>query len=181
LICTKTILSGTLPPLVLHNPILIVGATVKVAFQAAPEEANAYVGKDISNIFSVKVHTLITTTTIVQTYPVLINTNQPATLTLISPNGGEVLHVGETINITWKTTNMLKSVPVSIHLLVNGSNRFIDAIIYNTGSYQWTVPSELVGQSIIGTNVKVELEANGGGQGIVLSSVSASGFTILPN
>jgi hypothetical protein len=165
-----------------------IGSTEKVAFPATADEENAYFGKNISNIFSVKVYdsnTITTSAELIATQSVLINSNQPSSLTLTSPNGGEVWHVGETVNITWKTTNMNQNVSIAIELYTDYDHHNIALVIpveaTNTGIYQWTIPSTIEYQSVVGSDERIKLMANGGGIGIVLTSISISDFTILPN
>jgi hypothetical protein len=64
----------------------------------------------------------------------------PASLAVISPNGGETLHSGQVYAITWKAVGVEK-VYIS---LVNGGKEFgtmgpFDATLQ---SYSWTVPDE---------------------------------------
>jgi hypothetical protein len=155
-----------------------------IAFPATYDEYNAYFMKDVSNIFSVKVHEPIVSTASNTTESVLINPNQEPTLTITSPNGGGVWHIGETVNITWTSTNLTKDASIAIYLCPNyengGTALIISGEVANTGTYKWTVNtiSEL-GKSypVIGSHTRVQLMAKWG-YGNVLGSISANDFTI---
>lgn len=86
--------------------------------------------------------------------PQTIDDGKPS-ITILSPNGGESLHIGLRKNITWKTNNFSTGEVVSIYLIQNLSGCFnlkpgyscqpvIDpenVIVSNTaspGQYQWT-------------------------------------------
>ena len=64
-------------------------------------------------------------------------------VTVISPNGGEIWSKGQKVQISWNTTGGIKS--VNIRLAVLGSddaqtfNAAIASGVPNTGSYEWTV------------------------------------------
>lgn len=153
------------------QPNINIGATEKVAFPATADEDNAYFGKIISNIFSVKVHAPTTTTNSIK-----IDPDKAATITLKYPNGGEVWHVGETVNITWTTTNLKKDATIYIDLYNNYGNDLAFLFIpdsVNNGSYKWKVTSELQGKSTIGSHSRIQLECNLG-TGTILKSVSAA-------
>gem|GEM_PF-2899176 len=78
------------------------------------------------------------------------NTLPPSSITVLSPNGGESYKVGDKINIKWLATNV-KNNTVSIALAYpssDSSSNYNGAYkvaydINNTGSYMWTIPSEL--------------------------------------
>jgi len=70
-------------------------------------------------------------------------------ITVTSPNGGENWKVGETHNITWTSSNF-GSMGVSINLLNPGATgaaylKNIASNLPNTGTYQWTIPSNISG------------------------------------
>src|SRR3989339_1121871 len=76
-------------------------------------------------------------------------TNTQPSITVTSPNGGETWNIGETHNITWTTSNF-GSMGVSINLLNPGATgaaylKNIALNIPNSGSYQWTIPSDISG------------------------------------
>ncbi|MCF8457826.1 MAG: hypothetical protein K9H62_18005 [Bacteroidales bacterium] len=65
----------------------------------------------------------------------------PNTITVISPNGGEVWTAGSTQNITWSTTGTVSYV-VIYYSTNNGTNwNLIDDYSYNDGLYEWTIPN----------------------------------------
>jgi len=173
------------------QPDINIGATERVAFPATSDEDNAYFGENISNIFSVKVHEPITTTYSPETFKtqsVLINPDQRASLTLTSPNGGEIWHVGESVTITWISTNLTKDASIAIYLYAdyghNSTALVIPGVASNTGSFKWAVNS--INEAghlfpVAGSHIRVKLMANGGAVGVVLTSISANDFTILPN
>ncbi|HLP45456.1 MAG TPA: hypothetical protein VK469_05900, partial [Candidatus Kapabacteria bacterium] len=63
-----------------------------------------------------------------------------ASLTVLSPNGGETMAVGYTYSITWASTGTITNVKIE-YTRDNGSSwETIAAAAPNTGSYNWTVP-----------------------------------------
>jgi hypothetical protein len=63
-------------------------------------------------------------------------------ITVIAPNGNEVLYAGNTVTITWSSENLSDN--VSIELYDNGSlESIISASTANDGSYSWTIPETL--------------------------------------
>ena len=97
----------------------------------------------------------------------------------MSQNGGEVYHVGETVDITWTSTNLSKNANINIYLIYQSANHTsevaIDYNVPNTGSYKWTVTS-----MIVTSQLKISLETNGiaANGGLPLISLSANYFTI---
>lgn len=165
------------------QPDINIGATERIAFPATSDEDNAYFGENISNIFSVKVHAPITTTYKTEsttTKSVEINPNQPTGLTITSPIGGEIWHVGETVNITWTTTNLTKDAPIVIKLYPYGDTVHALTIdgVANTGSYKWII-EPINGVTVVSSHARIGLMANGGAVGVVITSISANDFTIL--
>jgi hypothetical protein len=77
---------------------------------------------------------------------VTIDNIQPANLTVITPNGGEVWNIGATYNITWTTptdTNLVTK-PISIELYNDNSGTQYGLIAEDlapAGPYVWTVPA----------------------------------------
>ena len=71
-------------------------------------------------------------------------TTTPTTpsVTVISPNGGEIWQVGNTYTIKWPTTGVGASAPTAIYLSM-GDTRIPIAETTNTGSYNWTIPATL--------------------------------------
>jgi len=66
---------------------------------------------------------------------------EPSTLTLLSPNGSEIIMGGTTYDITWGNTGTVDSVLIECSI-DNGDTwaRVYPANIGNTGSYNWLVP-----------------------------------------
>jgi Leucine-rich repeat (LRR) protein len=67
---------------------------------------------------------------------------QAPSVTVTSPDGGEVWAAGSVQTITWDTTGQIGS--VSIEYTRNNGKRWdtVTSSTANTGSYQWTVPSQ---------------------------------------
>jgi len=65
---------------------------------------------------------------------------------IIAPNGGEVWNTGSTYNIKWNVPDITR---VSIYVLDHSTGRpstvstGIVAVVPNTGSYQWKIPSSM--------------------------------------
>jgi DNA-binding beta-propeller fold protein YncE len=79
-------------------------------------------------------------------------TQTPATLTLTSPNGGETWNLGETQTITWTSSEVSGEVQLRL-LQDNVSLRIIKNLTENDGSYDWTIPTDL----LPGANYKVRV------------------------
>ncbi len=78
-----------------------------------------------------------------QSSAVSVTTPVPVVLTITSPNGGESLNTGSNHTITW-TSSGGTTPTVNLELYKSGSS--ITSIIYgtpNTGSYAWTIPTNL--------------------------------------
>ncbi len=85
------------------------------------------------------------------------NTSVPS-ITVLSPNGGETLRQGQTYTIKWSTNNISSDKKIGISLQVHkpetGELTTSDVIdiarnINNTGSYNWTVPSNIVARQYV--------------------------------
>jgi len=80
-----------------------------------------------------------------QTPPV--NTQTTASITLLSPNGGEVLKAGGTYKIKWQASSSFTSDYPKVSILLVGGSRDQAVtpdqtiIANNTGSYEWTIPN----------------------------------------
>ena len=68
-----------------------------------------------------------------------------SSLSVISPNGGEMWKVGETHNITWSAKNALPSayVIISLNSMQGATSTTLISSTTNSGSYSWTIPSIL--------------------------------------
>lgn len=66
---------------------------------------------------------------------------EPSTLTLLSPNGSEIIMGGTTYDITWGNTGTVES--VLIEFSIDNGNTWSNVYppnVGNTGSYNWLVP-----------------------------------------
>jgi hypothetical protein len=69
-------------------------------------------------------------------------------ITLVSPNGGETWIVNTEQIITWAATSIITN--VRIRYSVNNGTTWNDVnIVPNTGSYTWTVPSQITDQALV--------------------------------
>jgi len=144
------------------QPDINIGAIKTVAFPASADEYNAYVMQDVSHIFSVKVHEPNTTT--------IAHTTEP-TITITYPKGGETFHVGDTITIKWKSTNIRNTEPFNIVVQLSSGNLEYIADMRNTGSYEWIIPASIGGVQTIGTKNKICVsDSNGPTSGNSISS-----------
>jgi len=63
-------------------------------------------------------------------------------VTVTSPNGGDLLLVGDAANITWTSPNMTENVRIEVNRTYPGTTwETLAASAPNTGSYSWTVTS----------------------------------------
>ena len=62
---------------------------------------------------------------------------------VIFPNGGEVFHLGETVEIRWETMGV--SNDLDIHILKGGvlDRKLHENHVRNDGSWQWTIPVDM--------------------------------------
>ncbi|NMC41267.1 MAG: hypothetical protein GYA43_08875, partial [Bacteroidales bacterium] len=78
-------------------------------------------------------------------------------VTLIAPNGGEVLRGGGTYTITWTATDIhFGTTPIALAYSTDGGTTFSNTITTateNDGSYVWTVPGTE------STNVQIQVAA----------------------
>ncbi|MEN8152375.1 MAG: Ser-Thr-rich GPI-anchored membrane family protein [Acidobacteriota bacterium] len=96
------------------------------------------------------------------------------TVTVTSPNGGEVWNIGEAYNVTWNSIGM--SGNVGIKLFQNGISLGYIAldVPVNDETYSWTI-SEIIGVGPIvpGTNYQIQIKQSG-----IASDLSDAVFTI---
>jgi hypothetical protein len=95
--------------------------------------------------------------------------NSPS-LTVTSPNGGEVSDLGTTRTITWTSSCVTGQIAIDIY---NGATNLQRYNVSNTGSYTWTITPTLFPA---GTAYKVGLSAMSG----TVSDFSNSTFTLQP-
>jgi|GEM_PF-1429530 len=69
-----------------------------------------------------------------------ISSETEPTITVISPNGGEMLTVGATYDITWSSTGSIDDVIIEYSTDNGSSWETIEISTANDGSYNWTVP-----------------------------------------
>ncbi|MDD5145080.1 MAG: hypothetical protein PHW72_03080 [Candidatus Pacebacteria bacterium] len=69
---------------------------------------------------------------------------QPGSITVLSPNGGEQLRIGETYTIRWITSPYYNT-NVNLYLLADGYNLAIASDPYNLGFYNWKIPEKIGG------------------------------------
>ena len=62
-----------------------------------------------------------------------------STITVLSPNGGETITVGDTVNVTWKSTALSADSMVRISLYKGVELVSTLATVANSGSYSWKV------------------------------------------
>jgi len=169
--------------------------TLKTLVYYLPDsEFEAYegTGKNPSDVFSVKVHESVQES-IATSDPALINQNKKASLTLTYPKGGEIWHVGQTVNITWTSTNLNKDASIFISISNDSGNTLLPLVgqygIQNTGNFQWIVTSSYVhptgygnaapniNTSYIGNHIRIEVDFNSSFT-TIKGSLSATDFTI---
>ena len=99
-----------------------------------------------------------------------------ASLSVLSPNGGESLPMGSTFNITWETSGVTN--PVKITLWRNGSllGKIADGVDFSSGTYGWTVGDYIGGTAPPASGYTVKIKE----KGTTAADVSDSGFTIAP-
>jgi sugar lactone lactonase YvrE len=103
----------------------------------------------------------------------LVDTNPPA-VTVVSPNGGEELEVGDPATLQWTATGASDIAAVSLAISRNGGASYttIASGLPNTGSYAWTVTGP--GSSSCRLRVTATDEL-----GVSASDVSDGTFTIV--
>lgn len=74
---------------------------------------------------------------------------QPLAFKLIAPNGGETYYVNQTTTIRWVQMPDISQVKIEYSLNNGSSWTTIAASAPNTGSYQWTLPSQTSTQALV--------------------------------
>lgn len=148
----------------------------QIFFALPYQELNAFIssGKDSNDVFSVKVfeYKEPTESQILQSTIPNTAASLPS-LTLISPRGGEILHVGDTVTITWTTTNM-PNVPIDIDIIMSDTDTTRVHIVSgapNNGNYKWTVAKIITGNSIIGNNKRIAIKPSNNSNPMVMSGL----------
>jgi len=98
-----------------------------------------------------------------------------SSITVLSPNGGETLTEGQAYRITWNSSGIQASVNID---LVDGFGRVTRRIaenVPNNGSYNWSVPKDLVSETsgvfkiIVGANERAGASDMSNGQFRIVS------------
>jgi hypothetical protein len=81
----------------------------------------------------------------------VIEDNTPPSVTVTSPNGGEIWYFCGTQNITWTATDASGVDSVSIYYSFNGGAEYtlIASSEANDGTYAWTVPDEFTEEALV--------------------------------
>jgi len=94
--------------------------------------------------------------------------NGPVFMTITSPKNGAAWKVGDTVTITWTSTNLPSYVYVGIDLYGGTGNGFIGSTI-NTGSFNWVVTNQVIGTKI---GIGLNCPGSNGSQNSVYVSIS---------
>jgi hypothetical protein len=80
--------------------------------------------------------------------------NPVPTITVTSPNGGEIWTVGSTYQITWDTTNLFGY--INLRLLIGTYGNYLNIGSANAiaGTYDWTIPATV---NPVGSNFRIRL------------------------
>ena len=90
-----------------------------------------------------ELETTTTTTTDIPT-TTTTTTTAPGIVSLIFPNGGEALYLGEIITITW-SSSLGVTEAMKLELYKNGEvDRVINPGTSNDGSYEWIIPADII-------------------------------------
>jgi len=94
----------------------------------------------------------------------------PDSLSLIAPNGGEILHPGTMTSIRWSSTGTVSSVALAYSTDAGATwTPIVSGVAASAGLYTWTVPNVSTAQAL------VRVSQVGGG----VSDVSDAPFTII--
>lgn len=95
--------------------------------------------------------------------------NQPPTITVLAPNGGEVLYASDLTTITWSSVNV--STVRLDYSTNNGSswNLITNQVPASLGNYLWSIPAGISGISL----VRIQDDSNA-----LVSDISDASFTI---
>jgi len=172
------------------QPEINIQAIEPVLFAASEDEVNTYFMKDVSHIFSVKVYDPEIKIAITTTYKTsLVSTTsttvtiQPS-ITVIYPAGGEVFHVGQSVNIKWTTTNIPKDTSLVLSLEIPNVNQraalngYGYNTVANTGSFTWIIPLNVYGgNSTIGNQERINVQGIVSNTGINYgNAIGSSGY-----
>jgi hypothetical protein len=79
-------------------------------------------------------------------FPVNIKTSLASAITIASPLGGEVWHIGETHDITWSSTDVQNIYIYLVYFNSKGEEEESDPIVTvpaSQGSYAWTIKNQI--------------------------------------
>lgn len=124
-----------------------------------------------------------------------INPNKQPSIKVTYPSGGETFHVGQTVNITWKASNLPQDANISIDISNDSMNRVALPLagqhggVPNTGSYKWVVTSSYVSvpdmgipsnwnTSYIGTHMRIRVSWGSWSNGNLVGYADTPDFTI---
>ena len=71
--------------------------------------------------------------------------SQNPEVTVISPNGGEVYQIGDSVDITWTAVDSsFGLIPINLYYSIDNGLNFslIEDSLSNTGTYRWEIPDE---------------------------------------
>jgi hypothetical protein len=185
------------------QPQINVKSIQVVGFNLTQDEYNTYTEASWSNskwwksIFSVKVRNpnqttyatkvVTTTTKAVTTKSVPINPSQQVSLKMTYPNGGEIWHIGDTVDITWTTKNW--SHDVTIGISYDSGQTWNCLIVMDTpdvGKYTWVVKplqwgsNGVMHMETVSTNCRIRIGLVTNSEVDYTPAISANDFTILP-
>jgi len=97
--------------------------------------------------------------------------NCASSVTITSPNGGEIWQAGTSHLITWTSLGISDSIPLQIVLYKNGTAQTtITSAVPNTGKYSWSIPLNFT----LGSNYRIYINGMSG----TVSDFSDSNFAI---
>jgi len=113
--------------------------------------------------------------------PTLCNSESKPSIKVITPNGGEVFNLGQTINIKWNSNCIDSKAFVYLNIGIEGSQAVPELLynmkVSNTGSYNFTIPSDYNVGGNKSNKYVVELSYSYG-NGEQASDISDNSFTI---
>jgi hypothetical protein len=126
------------------------------------------------------VQTIRTTTKITST----TTTNIQPSIKVIYPAGGEIFHVGQSIDIKWTTTNIPKDTSLVLSLEIPNVNQraalngYGYNTVANTGSFTWIIPLNVYGgSSTIGNQERINVQGIVSNTGINYgNAIGSSGY-----
>jgi len=152
---------------------LNINYSTDITFPISENEYETYQGKDLTGVFSV---------TISPATPVTSPTGYTSPyINITSPKTYDIWWVGESVTITWTTSNIPVGTMLNVELLGdngNGNDSYLIGTTKNTGSFTWIVTNQ-----VMGPNLEVYLSLPGGGFGgnsVFISITSTPPTTTTP-